>query len=103
MTYPWLDLSQTELWDGNPLREHRADLPKLEFSQSRLVTEERLHLLTVASVVQQQHIQQRAVNLHAAVVFDESQFTEFVHEETDARARRAHHGRQRFLTHFRNR
>ena len=32
------------------------------------------------------------------VVFDETQFAEFVHEKAHARSRRADHFRQRFLT-----
>ena len=45
----------------------------------------------------QDRIQQRTVDLYVAVVTDEAQFPEFVHEGTDARSRRADHFRQRTL------
>jgi hypothetical protein len=35
----------------------------------------------------QHDVQKRSVDLQATVVFDESQFSELVHEEIDARAR----------------
>ena len=45
----------------------------------------------------QDDIEQRAVNVHAAVVLDEAQLAKFVHEEADTRPRGAHHFCQRFL------
>ena len=42
-------------------------------------------------------VEQRAVDLQPAVVLDEAQLAELVHEEADARAGRADHLRQRFL------
>ncbi len=41
------------------------------------------------------------VDLDRPVVFDESQFPEFVHEEIDPRTRGPHHACQRLLRHFR--
>src|SRR5580704_16979114 len=46
----------------------------------------------------QQDAHQRAVDLQVAVVFDEAQLPEFVHEETHARTRRADDFGQRLLT-----
>ena len=45
--------------------------------------------------------QQGSVDLQAAVVLDEAEFPEFIHEEVDARARCADHLSQHFLRHFR--
>ena len=49
-------------------------------------------------IVVQDHVQQGIVNLDFSVVFDKTQFAEFVHEKTHARSGRADHLRQRFLT-----
>jgi hypothetical protein len=43
-------------------------------------------------------VQQRLMNIYFAVVIDEAQFAELVHEEADARPRRTDHFRQRLLT-----
>jgi hypothetical protein len=43
----------------------------------------------------QNSIQKRTMYLHLAVITDEAQFSEFVHEETHAGSRRADHFRQR--------
>jgi hypothetical protein len=43
------------------------------------------------------------VDFDAAVVVDEAQFSEFVHEETNARPRRSDHLRKRLLADFRDR
>jgi hypothetical protein len=51
-------------------------------------------------LVVQDYVQQRTVNLHAAVVFNEPQIAEAVHEETDPRAGRPNHFRERFLADF---
>src|SRR4029077_17342175 len=47
--------------------------------------------------VVQHDTQERRCDLKAAVVLDETQFPELVHEKIDPRARRADHLRQRFL------
>ncbi len=44
--------------------------------------------------------QHRSVNLKTAVVLDETEFPEFVHEKIDPSARRANHLRQCFLRYF---
>ena len=44
--------------------------------------------------------QERSVNLKTAVVFDETELPEFVHEKLIRGARRADHLRQRFLRYF---
>ena len=49
-------------------------------------------------LVVENDIQQRTVHLETAVVVDEAQFPEAVHEETDPRAGRADHLGQSFLT-----
>ena len=51
----------------------------------------------------QYHSQQRLVDCDSAVVFDEAQFPDFVHENIHARTRRTHHARQSFLRNFRQR
>jgi len=45
--------------------------------------------------------EQRLVDLDRAVVFDEPELPEFVHEEIDARTRGSHHTRQCLLRDFR--
>lgn len=45
----------------------------------------------------QNHVEQRTMHFHGAVVLDESQLSEPVHEEVDARAGGTHHFRQGFL------
>src|SRR3989442_3194943 len=47
-------------------------------------------------------VEQRAVDLQPAVILDEAQLPELVHEEADARAGRADHLRQRFLADLRH-
>src|SRR6266480_4373847 len=49
-------------------------------------------------LVVQNHVQQGIVDLEFSVVFDKTQFSEFVHEKAHARSRRADHLRQCFLT-----
>src|ERR1700736_378729 len=49
-------------------------------------------------LVEQNNVQQGIVNLDFSVVFDKTQFAEFVHEKAHARSSRANHLRQRFLT-----
>ena len=49
-------------------------------------------------LVEQNNVQQGIVNLDFSVVFDKTQFAEFVHEKAHARSSRADHLRQRFLT-----
>jgi hypothetical protein len=48
-------------------------------------------------LVVQNHVQQGIMDLDFSVVFDKTQFAEFVHEKTHARSGRAYHLRQRFL------
>ncbi len=48
-------------------------------------------------LVVQNDIQQRAVDLQSAIVIDEAQFTEFIHERAHPRSRRANHFRERLL------
>ncbi len=55
----------------------------------------------VGRLVAQHHIQQRRMDLHAAVVFDEAQFTEFVHKSAHPRPRGADHSCQCRLTDIR--
>jgi hypothetical protein len=50
-----------------------------------------------SGLVAQNDTQQRAVDLKVAVVIDEAQFPEFVHEETDTRPGRADHLGERLL------
>src|SRR4029077_16018155 len=47
-------------------------------------------------------VEQRAVDLQPAVVLDEAQLAELVHEEADPRAGGADHLRQRFLADLRD-
>jgi hypothetical protein len=49
-------------------------------------------------LVVQNHVQQGIMDLQFSVVFDKTQFAEFVHEKAHARSRRADHLRQGFLT-----
>jgi hypothetical protein len=49
----------------------------------------------------QNQIQQGPVDFNVAVIGNESELAEFVHEKTDARARGADHLRQRLLADFR--
>ena len=49
-------------------------------------------------LVVQNHVQQGIMDFQFSVVFDKSQFAEFVHEKAHARSRRADHLRQGFLT-----
>src|SRR5438105_6725973 len=51
-------------------------------------------------LVVKDHVQQGMMDFQFAVVFDKSQFAEFVHEKADARSGRADHFRQHFLTEF---
>src|SRR3982074_3302236 len=51
--------------------------------------------------VMQDHTQQRAVYAEGAVVFDEPESSEFVHEKIHARTRGADHFSQDFLGQFR--
>src|ERR1700730_9228845 len=50
----------------------------------------------------QNDVQQGAVNFQVAVVFNEAQFPEFIHEVTDARPRGADHLREGLLADLRN-
>src|SRR5258708_21436791 len=49
-------------------------------------------------LVVQNHVQQGIMDFQLSVVFDKTQFAEFVHEEAHARSGRADHLLQRFLT-----
>ena len=44
-------------------------------------------------LIVENYVQQGTVDFNAAVVFNKTQFPEFVHEKTDARSRRADHFR----------
>jgi hypothetical protein len=48
----------------------------------------------------QHNAQERSNDLKAAIVFDETKFPEFVHEEIDARPRCANHLRKHLLRYF---
>jgi len=50
----------------------------------------------------QNYAEQRAVHLQAAIVVNETQFPEAVHEEADSRTSSSHHLGQNFLTDFRD-
>jgi hypothetical protein len=58
-----------------------------------------LRIWRLESVVQRD-TQERSVDLKTAVILDEAQFPELVHEKFDSRARCADHLRQRFLLYF---
>jgi hypothetical protein len=58
-----------------------------------------LRIWRLESVVQHD-TQERSVDLKTAVILDEAQFPELVHEKIDSRARCADHLRQRFLLYF---
>src|SRR3981189_2423182 len=49
-------------------------------------------------LVVQNHVQQGIMDFQSSVVFDKTQFAEFVHEKAHARSGRADHLRQSFLT-----
>jgi hypothetical protein len=49
-------------------------------------------------LVVQNHVQQGIMDFQLSVVFDKTQFAEFVHEKAHARSGRADHLRQCFLT-----
>ena len=53
--------------------------------------------MILRSVVVQDHIQQRAMDAQTAVVFDEAELAEFVHEKAHPRAGSADHFGQGFL------
>jgi len=53
-----------------------------------------------SSLLVQHHTQERSIDLQPAVVFDETELPELVHEKIDPRTRRTHHLRQRFLRHL---
>src|SRR6266446_6110452 len=49
-------------------------------------------------LVAQNHVQQGIMDFQSSVVFDKTQFAEFVHEKAHTRSGRADHLRQCFLT-----
>ena len=55
---------------------------------------------TGSALVMQHDAQERSIDLNPAVIPDEAQLLEFVHEQIDPRARCANHLRQRFLRYF---
>ena len=57
------------------------------------------HSRDQASIVQD-NIEEGAVNLEHAIVLDEAELAEPIHEKVNARARSAHNLGQRFLAHF---
>jgi hypothetical protein len=78
--------------DDRTRREPLGRLPAKKVRKSRAL-----------SLVLQDHVQQRAVNLEtAAVIVDKAQPAKLIHEETDARARRANHLRERLLANLRD-
>src|ERR1035437_6088449 len=58
--------------------------------------------VSLCESIVQNHIQQRLINPDAAVVFDEAELAEAIHEEADAGAGGADHLRQSFLRDGRN-
>jgi hypothetical protein len=78
----------------------RRDVSRCD--KMRSTPRRRLRALTPRMVLMQNHVQQRAVNLQAAVVFDEPKLTKLVHERADARARGADHLGQHLLADRRN-
>ena len=48
------------------------------------------------------NVEEGTVHVDLAVVVNEAQFSELIHEETDARTRRADNFSKRFLTDLRN-
>ena len=56
-------------------------------------------MLWACSVVQN-YIEQRAVDLQATIVLNETHFSESVHEKTNSRTSRAYHLGQCLLTYF---
>src|SRR5438477_8069857 len=75
-------------------------LPCCRAARKVSVSEATISVFDLGLFVQDQ-VQQRAMNLYLAVVIDESQLAEFVHEEAHARPRGADHLRQRLLADFR--
>jgi len=52
---------------------------------------------STAQLVMKHDIEKRTVYLQSAVIVDETELPEFIHENVDATARRPHQFRQRFL------
>src|SRR5882672_4076149 len=79
-------------------RWHRSKcLQKCPYLQNLFCTNARIPRFDLGLVVQN-HVQQGIMDFQFSVVFDKSQFAEFVHEKAHARSGRADHLRQRFLT-----
>ncbi len=67
-----------------------------------LHTDEGPRLAAFLTLVMQDDIKQRALNLHPAVVVNKAQVSESVHEKADPRAGCAYHFRQYLLTNLGN-
>src|ERR1700686_4346542 len=63
----------------------------------RIVVETKESITLDVRIIMENDIQQGAMDLKVAVVIDEAQLAEFIHEEAHPRSRRADHFRQHFL------
>ena len=63
-------------------------------------SEDTVYPLSRVNSVVQDNTQERIVDVDLAVVLDEAEFPEFVHEKIDPRPRRANHLRQHLLRYF---
>jgi hypothetical protein len=91
----WLHLAT--FLRGEPSRFRRLGFVKLLTWQNIFCTLTRI-LRSDPGIVVQDHVQQGIMDFQLSVVFDKTQFAEFVHEKAYARSSRADHLRQRFMT-----
>src|SRR5581483_11739597 len=81
---------------------HECDLARLAFRQPPAPKHGYIAATDSISRVMEDHIQQRPVNVKSAVVVDEAQLAELVHEKADSRARGANDLSQCFLANLGN-